>query len=67
MMPNTSWDRQITGILTVNRAAATVISALRPNLSARYPANKEESTLPNSTAATTWESWEGLKPAVCSM
>ena len=34
-MPNTSWDRQITGMLAVNKAAATVINALRPILSAR--------------------------------
>ena len=28
-MPNTSWDRQITGMLAVNKAAATVINALQ--------------------------------------
>ena len=52
---NTPLEKQIIGMLSVNRKAEMMITFLRPSHSASIPAKREESTEPNSTAATTME------------
>ena len=50
--PSDSPERQMTGIETKKQNAEAMMIFLRPNHSARVPANRDERTEPQSTAPT---------------